>query len=135
MLLNKLPGSSVFYKGTVVSYATSVKEHVLGVPAEMIEKHTVVSEEVACAMAKSVRKLLSADFAMATTGIASATGGYTKDQVGTVWIAWATPDGTFAECFHLGKLRDQITDRACIKALVGLLKIINPKLQIKTKLI
>lgn len=127
VLLNKHPGSSVFYKGTVVSYATSVKEHVLGVPAEMIERHTVVSEEVARAMAESVRKLLSTDFAMATTGIASATGGYTKDQVGTVWIAWATPDGTFAECFHLGKLRDQITDRACIKALVGLLKIINPK--------
>ncbi len=127
VLLNKHPGSSVFYKGTVVSYATSVKEQVLGVPAEMIEKHTVVSEEVARAMAEDVRKLLNTDFAMATTGIASATGGYTKDQVGTVWIAWATPDGTFAECFHLGKLRDQITDRACIKALVGLLKILNPK--------
>ena len=127
VLLNKHPGSSVFYKGTVVSYATSVKEHVLGVPAEMIEKHTVISEEVARAMAEGVRKLLNTDYAIATTGIASATGGYTKDQVGTVWIAWSTPNGTFAECFHLGKLRDQITDRACVKALVGLLKIINPK--------
>ena len=127
VLLNKHPGSSAFYNGTVVSYATSVKEHVLGVPAELIKVHTVVSEEVVRAMAEGVRKLLNTDYAIATTGIASATGGYTKDQVGTVWIAWATPNGTFAECFHLGKLRDQITDRACIKALVGLLKIINPK--------
>ena len=127
VLLNRHPGSSAFYKGTVVSYATSVKQSVLGVPAEMIEKHTVVSEEVARAMAESVRVLLNADYAIATTGIASATGGYTQDQVGTVWIAWATPEGTFAECFRLGKLREQITDRACIKALVGVLKIINHK--------
>ena len=125
VLLNKHPGSSAFYNGTVVSYATSVKEQVLGVPAELIEKHTVVSEEVACAMAEGVRKLMRTDFAIATTGIASATGGYTKDQVGTVWIAWATPEGTYAECFHLGKLRDQITDRACIKALVGMVKLLN----------
>ncbi len=127
VLLNKHPGSSAFYNGTVVSYATSVKEQVLSVPAELIKKHTVVSEEVARAMAEGVRKLLNTDFSIATTGIASATGGYTKDQVGTVWIAWATPKGTCAECFHLGKLRDQITDRACIKALVGLIKIINHK--------
>ena len=127
VLLNKHSGSSAFYNGTVVSYATSVKEQVLGVPAELIKKHTVVSEEVARAMAEGVRKLLNTDFSIATTGIASATGGYTKDQVGTVWIAWATPKGTCAECFHLGKLRDQITDRACIKALVGLIKIINHK--------
>ncbi len=127
VLFNRHPGSSAFYKGTVVSYATSVKQSVLGVPAEMIEEHTVVSEEVARAMAESVRVLMNADYAIATTGIASATGGYTPDQVGTVWIAWATPEGTFAECFRLGKLREQITDRACIKALVGVLKIINHK--------
>lgn len=127
VLLNKHPGSSAFYNGTVVSYATSVKEQVLGVSAELINVHTVVSEEVARAMAEGVRKLMRTDFAIATTGIASATGGYTKDEVGTVWIAWATPEDTYAECFHLGKLRDQITDRACIKALVGLLKIINQK--------
>jgi nicotinamide-nucleotide amidase len=122
VLLNRHPGSSAFYKGTVVSYATSVKEQVLGVPSEMIESHTVVSEEVARTMAESVRKLLGADYGIATTGIASATGGYTPDQVGTVWIAWATPEGTCAECFHLGKLREQITDRACVKALVGVMK-------------
>ena len=127
VLLNKHPGSSAFYNGTVVSYATSVKEQVLGVPAELINAHTVVSEEVARAMTEGVRELMRTDFAIATTGIASATGGYTNDEVGTVWIAWATPEDIYAECFHLGKLRDQITDRACIKALVGLLKIINQK--------
>lgn len=122
VLLNRHPGSSAFYWGSVVSYDTSVKEHVLGVPAQMIKEHTVVSEEVACAMAEGVRKQIGTDYAIATTGIASATGGYQLSEVGTVWIAWATPEGTTAECFHLGKLREQITDRACLKALVGLLK-------------
>ena len=122
VLLNKHAGSSAFYKGTIVSYATSVKEQVLGIPAEQFEKHSVVSEEVAREMAESVRKLLNTDFSIATTGIASATGGYTKEEVGTVWIAWSTPNKTFAECFHLGKLREQITDRACLKALIGMIK-------------
>ena len=125
VLLNKHAGSSAFYNGTIVSYATSVKEQVLGVPVEVIKEHTVVSEEVARAMAESVRKLLNTNFSIATTGIASATGGYTKDEVGTVWIAWATPNETFAECFHLGKLREQITDRACTKALVKLIQLIQ----------
>ena len=125
VLLNKHAGSSVFYNGTIVSYATSVKEQVLGVPAELIKTHTVVSEEVARAMAESVRKLLNTDFSIATTGIASATGGYTQDEVGTVWIAWATPNGTFAECFRLGKLREQITDRACTKALVKMIQLLQ----------
>ena len=126
-LLNKHAGSSAFYFGSVISYDNSVKEHLLGVPSEMIKMHGVVSEEVVCKMANSVRKLIGTDFAIATSGIAGPSGGTSEKPVGTVWIAWATPEGTTAECFHLGKLREQITDRACTKALVGLLKIINHK--------
>ncbi len=125
VLLNKHAGSSEFYKGSIVSYATSVKEQVLGVPSEMIKQHTVVSEDVVRVMAESVRKLLNTDFSIATSGIASATGGYSDAEVGTVWIAWATPQNTYAECFHLGKLREQITDRACTKALVKLIEILR----------
>ena len=124
-LLNKHAGSSAFYFGSVVSYDNSVKEQVLGVPAEMIKAHGVVSEEVVCVMANNVRKLIGADYAIATSGIAGPSGGSPEKPVGTVWIAWATPEGTTAECFHLGKLRDQITDRACTKALAGLVKLLN----------
>ena len=124
-LLNKHAGSSAFYFGSVVSYDNSVKEQVLGVPAEMIKAHGVVSEEVVCVMANNVRKLIGTDYAIATSGIAGPSGGSPEKPVGTVWIAWATPEGTTAECFHLGKLRDQITDRACTKALVGLVKLLN----------
>ena len=125
VLLNKHAGSSEFYKGSVVSYATSVKEQLLNVPSELIKQHTVVSEDVVRVMAESVRKLLNTDFSIATSGIASATGGYLDAEVGTVWIAWATPQNTYAECFHLGKLREQITERACAKALVKLIEILR----------
>ena len=124
-LLNKHAGSSAFYFGSIISYDNSVKEHLLNVPSEMIKTHGVVSEEVVFEMANNVRKQIGADFAIATSGIAGPSGGSKEKPVGTVWIAWATPNGTTAECFHLGKLREQITDRACTKALVGLLKILN----------
>ena len=121
-LLNKHAGSSAFYWGSVISYDNSVKEHLLGVPQEMIQAHGVVSEEVVRVMAESVRKQIGTDYAIATSGIAGPAGGSKEKPVGTVWMAWATPEGTTAECFHLGKLREQITDRACTKALVGMIK-------------
>ena len=117
-LLNKHAGSSAFYFGSIISYDNSVKEHLLNVPSEMIKTHGVVSEEVVCEMANNVRKQIGADFAIATSGIAGPSGGSKEKPVGTVWIAWATPNGTTAECFHLGKLREQITDRACTKATI-----------------
>lgn len=121
-LLNKHAGSSAFYYGSIISYDNSVKEHLLGVPDELIKTRGVVSEEVVRLMAETVRKQLNTDFGIATSGIAGPTGGSIEKPVGTVWIAWATPQGTTAECFHLGKLREQITDRACTKALVGMIE-------------
>ena len=119
-LLNKHAGSSAFYMGSIVAYDNRVKEQVLGVSAEDLKTHGATSEEVVKQMANGVRNLLRTDFAIATSGIAGPDGGTEEKPVGTVWIGWATPDGTFAECFHLGKLREQITDRTCQKALIGL---------------
>ena len=124
-LLNKHAGSSAFYWGSVISYDNSVKEHLLGVPKEMIQAHGVVSEEVVRTMAESVKKVIGTDYAIATSGIAGPAGGSPEKPVGTVWIAWATPKGTYAECFHLGKLREQVTDRACTKALVRLIQLLR----------
>lgn len=122
-LLSKHAGSSAFYYGSVISYDNSVKEHLLGVPAEMIKAHGVVSEEVVRVMAESVRKQLNTDFSIATSGICGPSGGSLEKPVGTVWMAWATPQGTTAECFHLGKLREQVSDRACTKALVKMIQL------------
>lgn len=121
-LLNKHAGSSAFYLGSVVAYDNRVKEQVLGVSAEDLKMRGAVSEEVVKQMANGVRMLIHTDFAVATSGIAGPDGGTQEKPVGTVWIGWATPEGTFAECFHLGKLREQITDRACQKALIELYK-------------
>ena len=124
-LLNKHSGSSVFYKGSVIAYSNEVKENVLKVNREHLDTYGAVSEQVVVSMALGVKQLLNTDYAIATSGVAGPTGGTPEKPVGTVWIAVATPDKVYAECFHLGKLREQVTDRACLKALVKILQIIG----------
>ncbi|MBR1426461.1 MAG: CinA family nicotinamide mononucleotide deamidase-related protein [Paludibacteraceae bacterium] len=124
-LLNRHPGSSAFYMGSVVAYDNAVKRNVLGVRADDLDQYGAVSEPVVRQMAESVRALMHTDYAIATSGIAGPDGGTPDKPVGTVWMAWATPHGTTARCFRLGKLREQITDRACTAALINLLKIIQ----------
>ncbi len=92
-LITSVPGSSAYYLGSVTSYAVSVKEHVLGVPAETIETAGVVSSEVAGAMAEGVRKVTGSDYAVSTTGLAGPDGD-AFNPVGTVWIGVAGPKGT-----------------------------------------
>jgi len=124
-LLNKHSGSSAWYWGSVVAYDNSVKRNVLGVSQENLDTFGAVSEQVVRQMADGARRVCGTDIAIATSGVAGPTGGTADKPVGTVWIAWATPDGTTAECFHLGRLREQITDRACTKALIKLLKMLQ----------
>ena len=120
-MLNELSGSSAFYKGSVVAYANETKMDVLGVKEQTIKEFGAVSEQTVRQMADGVRELLKTDVAIATSGIAGPTGGTPDKPVGTVWIAWATPEGTTAECFHLGGDREQVTDRACTAALAKFL--------------
>ena len=120
-ILARHPGSSQFYWGSVVSYDNSVKANVLGVNKQDLQTYGAVSEQVVRQMADGVRRLCGTDYAIATSGIAGPTGGTADKPVGTVWIAWATPQGTTAECFHLGSLREQVIARTCSKALIGLL--------------
>jgi nicotinamide-nucleotide amidase len=92
-LITSVPGSSAYYLGSVTSYAISVKEKVLGVPAETIERCGVVSGEVAAAMAEGVRRVTGSDYAVSTTGLAGPDGD-AFNPVGTVWIGVAGPRGT-----------------------------------------
>ena len=91
-LITSVPGSSAYYLGSVTSYAVSVKENVLGVPAETVEKYGVVSSEVAAAMAEGVRRVTGSDYAVSTTGLAGPDGD-AFNPVGTVWIGVAGPRG------------------------------------------
>lgn len=127
--LNAQSGASAYYMGSVVAYDNTIKEQVLGVKHDTLEKYGAVSEQTVCEMAEGARALMQTDYAIATSGIAGPTGGTPDKPVGTVWIAWATPDGTTAECYHFGvaREREQITQRAVTAALVELIKSLNTK--------
>ena len=115
-VITLIPGSSEVFKGTAVTYATPMKTKILGVPAEIIEKHGVVSQEVVEGMAKGVRILMEADFGVATTGVAGPSGGTEETPVGTVWIAVASPSSVVSKCFNFGKDRENVINRATIAA-------------------
>lgn len=127
--LNAQSGASAYYMGSVVAYDNTIKEQVLGVKHSTLEKYGAVSEQTVREMAEGVRALMNTDYAIATSGIAGPTGGTLEKPVGTVWIAWATPKGTTAECYHFGiaREREQITQRAVTAALVELIKSLNTK--------
>lgn len=116
-MITAIPGSSDVFKGTVVSYATSVKEVVLGVNHDDVEKYTVVSQQVAEQMATGVRTLLKTDYAVATTGVAGPGGATEENPVGTVWIAVAGPNGVVSKRCNFGKDRGNNIERASITAL------------------
>ena len=120
-------GSSAYYMGSVVAYDNSVKTNILGVSPEILNSEGAVSESTVRQMADGVRTLMHTDYAIATSGIAGPTGGTIDKPVGTVWIAWATPTGTDAKCFHFGaaREREQITLRAVTEALVRLVKTLS----------
>lgn len=115
-LITSVPGSSAYYLGSVTSYAVSVKEKVLGVPAETIEKFGVVSSEVAAAMAEGVRKVTGSDYAISTTGLAGPDGD-AFNPVGTVWIGVAGPNGIKTEKRHFRNDRKRNIQRFSAEAL------------------
>ena len=125
--LNTQSGASAYYMGSVVAYDNTIKEQVLGVKHSTLEKYGAVSEQTVREMAEDVRTLMNTDYAIATSGIAGPTGGTPEKPVGTVWIAWATPDGTVAECYHFGvaREREQITQRAVTAALVMAFRLVG----------
>jgi nicotinamide-nucleotide amidase len=86
-LLTTIPGSSRYFKGSVVSYANEVKSHALGVSPDTLAKHGAVSEETVREMVAGALQQLDTDVAIATSGIMGPDGGTPEKPVGTVWIA------------------------------------------------
>jgi nicotinamide-nucleotide amidase len=121
-LLTSVAGSSSYFKGSVVSYATEVKETVLEIPHELIEKHSVVSAQVAKKMALKAQKMFKTDYAIATTGNAGPSKGDSDAAVGTVFIALATPQMVVVEEFNFGEPREKVILRAVNKSLEMLQK-------------
>jgi len=114
--ITAMSGASSYFKGSVVSYATQIKIEVLKVPEALIQKHTVVSAEVAEAMAANVLQLFKTDFAIATTGNAGPTKGDADAEVGTVFIAIATKNSVYSQKYTFGKPRIKVINKAVNKA-------------------
>jgi nicotinamide-nucleotide amidase len=125
--LTEVAGASRYFKGSVVSYATDVKIDVLGLSERLIKEHSVVSAAVAKAMALSVQKLMNTDYAIAATGNAGPEKGEANAEVGTVFIALATPKEVIVEEFNFGQPREKVIDRAVVKSLEMLQKEILKK--------
>lgn len=116
-VLTSIAGASSYFKGSVVSYGTEVKIDVLGIPESLIKEHSVVSSEVVSAMALSIKKMMKTDYAIATTGNAGPSKGDSNAEIGTVFIALATPSEIIVEEFNFGQPREKVIDRAVIKSL------------------
>ncbi len=116
-MITSVPGSSAYYKGSVIAYSNEIKEHFLGVSAESLEKHGAVSRQVATEMALCLQSKFDVDYAIATSGIAGPDGGSADKPVGTTWIAIATPDEVFAEQFVFGDSRERNIRRTALQAL------------------
>lgn len=117
-VLSAAPGASDTYLGGVISYATAVKQSVLGVSEATVEQHGVVSAECAEEMALGVRRLTGADYAVSTTGVA---GPATQEgkPIGLVFLGVAGPDGVHSERLNFEGDRAQIREQV-VKAAIDL---------------
>ena len=114
--VTSVPGASAAYLGGVVSYATEVKQGLLGVPDEVVAGAGVVSAACAEAMARAVRDLLGADVGVSTTGVAGPDPQEGK-PVGLVFTGYADASGTVAVEHHLAGDREAVREAAVDAAL------------------
>ena len=119
-LITSVAGCSDVMLGGVVSYCNEVKMKVLGVSGDTLARYGAVSEGTVRQMAEGVRRVMGADCAVATSGIAGPGGAVPGKPVGTVWIAAATPGDVKAECCHFRGDRQSVIDRASARALAML---------------
>lgn len=86
-LITTIPGSSAYFKGSVISYSNEIKENMLGVQRNTLSEHGAVSEATVQEMVTGALKLLQTDYAIAVSGIMGPDGGSPEKPAGTVWIA------------------------------------------------
>lgn len=116
--ITKRAGVSDFYLGGIVSYANSIKEMILKVPASTLIQHGAVSEQTARAMAHGARESLAASCAIAITGVAGPSGGTALKPVGTVWIAATGPGFELCEQYIFTGDRNEVQNQSALQALL-----------------
>ena len=123
-LITNVPGSSNYFKGSVVAYDNEIKAKVLGVSKETLGKHGAVSYQTGEEMAEGVRELMNADIGLSNTGIAGPTGATPEKPVGLFYIGLSSERGTQVEehLFHGSRLGNkQSAAEAALQMLKGYL--------------
>jgi len=120
-LITGVPGSSDYFKGSVVSYANETKINVIGVKAATLEKYGAVSPQVAGEMAAGGKRVLDADICIADTGIAGPGGETPGKAVGLFYIGMANKDGVYSRKHEFRGNREQ-NKRSAAEAALGWLR-------------
>jgi nicotinamide-nucleotide amidase len=123
--ITDISGSSGWFERGFVTYSNHSKTEMIGVPAEQIDRHGAVSEEVARAMAEGALRNSRAGVSLAITGVAGPGGGTETKPVGMVCFAWSNRLETSAQTQVFKGDREQIRVQAAAHALRGLLEFID----------
>jgi nicotinamide-nucleotide amidase len=128
-MITSVPGSSQYFKGSIVAYSNEIKTNFLNISAELINSNGAVSQPVVEAMARHILELFHTDYAIAISGIAGPDGGTSQKPVGTAWIAVASKNQVMAKKFTFNDNRERNILRASITAFNELRKLILLELQ------
>ena len=124
-MLTQHAGCSAVFRGGAVSYSNELKQVMLGVNPQTLEKYGAVSEETVREMAIGAVRSYKSDYSVAVSGIAGPDGGTTEKPVGTVWIAVANSENLIARKYQFGSRRAQNIERSAISALTLLFKLLK----------
>lgn len=116
-LLTDVPGSSAYVCGAVVAYTNEIKERLLGVNKDTLQRYGAVSRETAVEMAEGIRAKTEADIGVSTTGLAGPMGDGVN-PVGTVCVAVSGANGTNKAIYHFTGSRLSVKHQAAEKALL-----------------
>ncbi len=126
--ITQVMGSAGYFNGSIVCYQESVKEDVLGVKKETLEKYGVVSEEIAIEMVLGAKAVLKSDYSFAVTGLLSAGGESDRVPVGTVWMAVADKNSVKTKKYQFHYDRQRNKELATQMGMLMIWKMLNNKL-------
>jgi len=119
--ITNVPGSSDYFKGSVVAYSNEVKIALLGMKKATLEKYGAVSEQTALEMARGGRKLLDVDICVSDTGIAGPAGGTPSKPVGLFYLGLAAEDTSLSQT-HIFPGNREGNKRDAVEAVLNMLK-------------
>ena len=126
-LITAIPGCSIYFKGGIVCYSNEIKQNILGVDFDILEKYGAVSQPVVEIMAEGAKRIFNVDCVIAVSGIAGPGGGTPDKPVGTVWIAVKYKGLNQSKKFQFSQNRENNIISACNSGINMLLEIMFPK--------